>query len=268
MKSIYAFLLSLVLSVGLPAQIEDAPETSAEKSPVLTERLNTADWVLDIGAFYANVDSNIRIDGTNGNIGTELDFESDLGLAEREALFNASVTYLGWNRWIVGAEWFDLNRHASASLRRDVEWGNTLLPVGADVDAYFNVNIVRVFAGYELYQSDRSRAGASIGIHGAGMEAGIDARFTLAEGNLGQFESEADTGAILPLPNFGLWAHHAFTERLVGTVRFDAFALEIDEYRGTLISTGASLRYRATEKFSLGAGYSFFDLEVSMERQL
>ena len=268
MKSTIISLLCLLLPCAAMAQSStDKPDETAKSDPlVLKEVIENAHWVVDIGAFYANLDSNIRIDGAGGNFGTELDFESDLGLEEREALFNASVTYAGWDRWIIGAEWFELDRNASTTLRRDVEWGNTLLPLGAAINAYFNVNIVRVFASYDLYRTDNTRAGVSMGVHSAGMEAGIDARFDLVGGSLGQFESDADTGAILPLPNFGLWVYHAFTDRLVGAVRFDAFALEIDEYRGILISTGASLRYRATEKLSLGAGYSFFDLDVRMER--
>lgn len=268
MRVVLPVLLSLLLSISLVGQTGESTTGTVQLQPELSEVLRSANWVVDIGAFYANVDSNIRIDGARGNLGTDLDFESDLGLAEREALFNASVTYLGWDRWIAGLEWFELDRTASSSLRRDIAWGNTLLPVGANFDAYFNVNIFRLFTGYELYQSNTSRVGIGIGVHGAGMEAGIDARFELAGGTFGVFESEADTGAILPLPNFGLWANHAFSERLVGSMRFDAFALEIDEYRGTLLSAGANLRYRATDRLSVGAGYSFFDLEVNMERRL
>jgi hypothetical protein len=270
MKRISLLLLSLLLSCGSVAWAQNDANDSAQNlsSENLVELLDRAKWVVDVGAFYANVDSNIRIDGARGNLGTTLDFESDLGLTEREALFNASISYLGWDRWIIGAEWFELNRNASASLQRDITWGTTLVPLGAQADTYFNVNIVRLLAGYELYRTDRTRAGASIGVHGAGMEAGIDARFDVGNGTLGRFESEADTGAILPLPNLGLWAHHAFTDRLIGGVRIDAFALEIDEYRGSLISAGANLRYRATEKFSIGLGYSYFDLEVSMDRRL
>lgn len=270
LKHLHRWTAIGLMSSGLVAQTtSDSPAPAGDRANSAEFRSNVfsgTDWILDLGAFNATVDSNIQVNGNGGNIGTLLDFESDLGLSKREVLFNASLSYHGWDRWSAGVEWFELNRSSRGSLRRDIEWGQTLLPAEAVFDTYFNVQIVRVFGGYELWRNEDTGVGLGLGIHGAGMKAGMDAEFTLAGGNLGSFEDDVGTGAILPLPNFGIWANHLFTDRLLGSVRLDGFALEIDEYKGALWNLEATLRYEATERFSIGAGYSFFRLDVEMNR--
>lgn len=144
------------------------------------------------------VDSHIRSDGNAGNVGTESDFESDLGLTERATPFDAWLSYHGWDRSTVGLKWFDLSRNASGSWERNITWGDTVIPVGAQSEAFFAVNIVRFFASYELSRTEKLNSGLGLGVHGAGLEAGIDSRLIFAGGAGFQFESEADTGAVLP----------------------------------------------------------------------
>jgi hypothetical protein len=271
MRSVGFFLL-LTSLVPLGAQTTPAGGVSPANIPstkeVKANPFEQVDWVVDIGAFLAQVDSNVRIDGRGpGDIGTIIDFETDLGLAEQELLFNAQVIYQGWDKWSLGLEWFQLNRSSAGSLHRDIEWGDTSIPVGADISSFFDVNILRVFGGYEVWRNSDSIVGIGLGVHGADMTAGINGSFLVGNGRF-DFEEEADTGIMLPLPNFGIWGSHAFSDKLFGTMRVDGFALEIDEYRGVLWSLGANLRYKATDQLSLGAGYSYFYLEVDMERRL
>lgn len=270
LKLVTAFALIVLASSDLRAQTAVSPtatgESSSSSPPIVSEVFTQSDWILDLGMFYANVNSNIRVDGNAGNFGSDLDFETDLGLSEHELLFNASLSYHGWNRWRAGVEWFELNRGSMGTLRRDIQWGQSLLPAEAAFETYFDVQIVRIYGGYELWRNDTTGVGLGLGIHGAGMKAGIDAEFSLAGGSFGTFSDEVSTGAILPLPNFGIWANHLFSPRLLGSVRADAFAIEIDEYKGELWSLAASVRYKATERLSIGAGYSYFLLNVKMER--
>ena len=258
-------------AVSLAAQTSVSPTAGEESSPAHDAPVATvftkSDWLIDLGIFYANVDSKIRVDGLAGaGRSSDLDFESDLGLSEQELLFNASASYHGWEKWSAGIEWFQLNRGSSSTLSKHIEWGDTLLPAEAEIDTFFDVTIFRIYAGYELWRNDTTGIGLGAGVHGAGMKAGIDAKFNLAGGNFGEFSDEVDTGAILPLPNFGIWANHLFSDRLLGSARVDGFFLEIDEYRGVLWSSEINLRYKATDRLSIGAGYSYFLLNVEMQR--
>jgi len=262
--------LGLVAAGSLSAQFPATPpaaETNESTDAEVTQAVfSEADWIVDLGMFYAFVDSKIQVNGSGGVVRRDVDFESDLGLSDNELLFNASVTYAGWDKWLLGLEWFQLDRGAMGTLRRDIEWGDTVIPAQAAIETFFDVDILRLWAGYELWRNDHSGVGVGGGFHGAGMKAGLDASFSLAGGTVAEFSDEVSTGTILPLPNFGIWANHLFTPRILGSLRADAFAIEIDEYKGSLLSFEASLRYKATERFSVGAGYSFFKLNVKMER--
>lgn len=265
------FLLSGSFLLVAPGHAQQGGSVSTAPSREVVEPrhiLDEVDWVVDLGAFYAQVDSNVRVDGKGPlDVGTGIDFESDLGLAEQELLFNAQIIYQGWEKWSLGVEWFQLDRNATGAAKREIDWGDTTIPVGATVDSYFDVDIFRVFGGYEIWRNSSSVVGLGLGVHGADMGVGITGNFT-AGGNRVDFDEEAGTGSIIPLPNFGVWGSHAFSDKLYGSLRLDGFALEIDDYRGVLWNVEANLRYKATEQLSLGAGYSYFFLEVDMDRKL
>ncbi|RKX34762.1 MAG: hypothetical protein DRP71_06030 [Verrucomicrobia bacterium] len=226
-----------------------------------------SDWIVEVGAFWAGVDSEVRVDGANGEIGTEIDFENDLGLSDRELLFNVGVSYHGIEKWVFMVDWFDLQRSSSGTIDKYIEWDNTLLPVGAEVQGYFNIQVVRLFAGYTVWQNEKNEIGLGFGIHGTGVQAGLAAEGSVGGGYF-ELDSEVDTGLVLPLPDFGIWGYHAFSENLVGAARIEVFALDLGEYSGGLYSISASLRYKATDWLSVGLGYNFFKINANVNRAL
>ena len=99
------------------------------------------------------------------------------------------------------------------------------------------------------------------------MQTGINAFVNIGAGGTINFEETASTGALLPLPNFGIWASRAYSDKFLAGIRFDAFALDLDEYRGSLVSLEGFMRYQATPQVSLGLGYSYFRLSATMRRE-
>jgi len=228
------------------------------------------DWIIDVGVFWAGVDTKIRADGKNGGRGAEVDLENDLGLSDREALFDMALYYKGWNRWVIGLEWFELRRNTMHVLEKDIDWNDIIFPIGVETNSYFDLNVVRLSVTYRLLDTPRARIGVGFGVHGTGAKAGIKGVLSAGpEDNFGvETESEVETGAIIPLPNFGIWGTYVFSDKFIGLVNLEGFAMNYEEYSGSLWRLEASLRYEASDYLSLGIGYAYFHVEVDLDKKL
>ena len=160
-------LLGLVANAQVAVEVEgttDEPvSTVAQRRDISEHVFYDVNWVLDAGTFYAQVDSEIRVDDSNGNIGTYIDLEDDLNLSEAELLFDVALGYHGWEHWSLEFEWFELNRNSSGVLAKDIYWNHSILPVGAEFDFYFDVEVYRVLLGYEVWSSPHSVLGLGFG---------------------------------------------------------------------------------------------------------
>ena len=105
-----------------------------------------------VGGFWPDVDTSVRIDGNGGRIGTQLDFESDLGLDDRDALFMAGAGMRIGERHYLDLLYFDLSRDSSHEIERtievgDVSGGTTVATVAVVAGAIAIVAII--FEGFE-----------------------------------------------------------------------------------------------------------------------
>ena len=87
-------------------------------------------WTLEVGAYAPNVKTTAHFDSTTLGVGTSVNFEQDLGLDDRKV--NAQIlgrVRLG-ERWRIEAEYFGLNRSATNTINRTINWGGNIYPIG------------------------------------------------------------------------------------------------------------------------------------------
>ncbi len=241
-----------------------AAEDSVE---IETETLAQTDGVqLELGYYYPNLSTQIRVD-TDIGLGTEIDFEDDLDLSDRKGLWSFELNAPLGKRWLVQAEYLDLSRSSSATLERDLTWGEENYQIGAAVRSYFDVKIYRVSAGYRFYNRENWVFGGLIGAHVADTSAGIGLRLTNNTGGSVGWESEVDTGGVVPLPNLGLFWSWRFAEKWVLDTRADFLAVEISGIRGRLLAGALNASYVINPEWSVGLGYSVFDLNIDVDKE-
>ena len=113
--------------------------------------------------FYPKISSTVRLDPTTtGRPGTTLRLEDDLDLADRKGTpyFTAGMR-LG-ERWRLEFEYYTLNRSATKTGERQIEWGDVTFPVaGQRLQSTFDSTIYRLTGGYSFYKEPSAEAGAS-----------------------------------------------------------------------------------------------------------
>lgn len=105
---------------------------TAAPGSALAQRADDRVW-LQLGAFFPKIDSDIRIDASDEQLGTEIDLESDLGFKNSTTVFNGVLGYQFARRWHVEAEYFNVGRKSTATIDREIIIDDTVYPVNAEL---------------------------------------------------------------------------------------------------------------------------------------
>ncbi|MGZ8360298.1 MAG: hypothetical protein ACXWUX_07235 [Allosphingosinicella sp.] len=215
--------------------------------------------------YWPAVNTNVRLDNlTTANPGTEIDFESDLDLADRETLpaFTAGARLGGG--WSIIAEYFSVDRSGSATLARDIIVDDVVYPTNATVEGEFSSDVYRLAVGWAFARGENYEVGGALGLHATDFEVAISGQGSV---NGTPFQSVARRRDVLaPLPTLGLFGTVEVAPQVTLGARVDFMSLGIDDYDGRLINFQASAVYRIFENVGVGVGYRYVDYRVDVEK--
>jgi hypothetical protein len=216
-------------------------------------------WFFRLGAFFPNIDTKARADGTGGRVGTSIDFESDLGLSDTKTLpiFDASWRFAPNHRLELG--FLDLSRSGSTTLTADIEWQGQTFSRSTQVRGEFDSQITSFSYLYSFYHTPATELSAGIGLFYTKLEAGIS--------NQGPLSVNRSVTANAPLPVIALRAEQRFSEQWRGELRYQWFGIKVGDYDGSLNVFNAAVAYYPWKNWGVEAGYNYsrYDLKVSRD---
>ena len=240
---------------------------SAEESDESVSALRDSVFQLRIGAFFADLDSSIRIDSDLGRIGDGLVFERDLGMSENKTTLYGGVSWRFATKHVLEWEFFDLGRDGLKTVEKAWDIGDTTILANGQIASTFNVRINRITYKYRFFENARTSVNFMAGIHGMRVNANLALSGNLIVDGEPVFvlpdnpNVELDKTK-LPLPHFGLGINYAWTPRLTGHAMLKGFALEIGDTYGSLIEADIAAQYQLGENFGIGGGVKWFFLDV------
>jgi len=250
----FAVQIVMVMTATGYSCLAAAQASSWSVHPGLEDR-----WNFQLGAFFPNVDTTARLNGAGGLIGTEINFEDDLGLKDRKSTgsFLASVR-LG-ERWRIEGEYYSLSRNGTRTLSRTINWGDQTFVASTAVNTTFDTDIYRLSVGYSFIKNKEAELGVALGLHVTDIAASL-------VGTGGAVGQAADT--LAPLLTIGVYGAYAFSPRWLLSGRIDYFSLKYNEYDGSLLNLTAGIEYRVVRNFGIGAGWRYvdYDLDVTKAR--
>jgi hypothetical protein len=210
------------------------------------------------GVFLSWVNSEIRLDGESGQIGSEINLERDFGLGNDGQA--GPYALLGWRfskSWRVEFEYFSLGREATKVIDRDLIIGDTTYPVNGEVTAGLFTDVYRLSVGWSFLHNQNYELGANLGFYlsdfgvyaeGAGCAAGV----------CGSFQRE-ERDQLVPLPTLGLYGRYDINDTWSLNARADYFSIKIDQYRGSIIDVSGGISARVTKNLGLGVDFRYVD---------
>lgn len=253
--SVFSCLVLVLVSGAVSAPIQAAPGETHE----LLDRFS-----FTLGGFFTSVNTELRVDSTDGRLGDLLDFENELNLDASETLFRFSAEFLIKRRHQVKLGYYRLSRTSRpTTLTREIQFGDRTFPISVEVNAFFETEVIELSYTYWLVLKDKVAFGISAGgLNFFTFDAGLQAE----DANVGIIEGNA--GVDIPLPLFGVEVRYAIVPKLMlrGGIRFIAVS-DIDGYSGDSVDLSVALEHRTFQHFGFGIGFSSVSLNVDTEKR-
>ena len=216
---------------------------------------------IQAGYFLSAVDSGFRL-GTG--IGVDIDVEDLLGLDSSNSVFRVGALwrFTDNRRHRLDFSWFSLNRDGSRQILQDIviedKDGNEIpIDAGSTVDAFFDLDIYQFAYSYSFLQDERLDLAVQIGAYIMPIDVGLSVSGVIDEQGSARFTA--------PLPVLGLRMDIALTPRWFIRTGAQAFYLEYDNFRGSILKVNAALEYNPWDHVGIGLGFDTLKINVEAE---
>jgi hypothetical protein len=208
--------------------------------------------VLFGGGAIGFFDTNLRLGF--GPINTAISLENDVGLPESSGSFRVGGYYRLGRRHRFDLEYYEFNRDATQRLSAGITVNGRFIGIERLVNTTFNLSVVKGDYQFNVWKTDRLELGLNLGIYGATIETQVEVP------EEGVLEARDD---FVPLPLIGVRATNALTDNFTVTTSLQAFAAEIEPWKGSIVEVWLGAEYNFWKH--LGAGVAFDLVSGSLE---
>jgi len=259
-KSLSYILLPAVAAFLLLTGIGDA---LAQERPAWRDDPLGSQFVLGVGLFGPRLDTKVRLDSSTGIIGTEIDFESTLGMDDNDLLPLVLGYYRVAKKHRISFQYFRLDRHGNSVSDAPIRFGDVIFPANLPLSSFFNVDVYSLGYSYSLIHDEKKELAFNVGLQFQDIEMGIS-------GNLGPGFIREDADVVAPLPTFGGTFDYAISDKWIFTSLVGVFALEIDfgddsKFSGEILQINTGVAYKAFKNVAFALQYNYFRVDVDVD---
>ena len=248
---------ALMLGV-FPAYAKDKPEW---RSWPMGERVG-----VNVGAFFANLETTVRIDATNGAFGTAISFERDLGLDDTKTTLAAGAHWRFLKRSRLDFTYFELDRSGASSTSVNIRVGDNVFQANLPLQAFLDIQAFSVGYSYSILFDEKKELALGLALSFQELTVGIQG--TVAGQPL---EVSTTEDVLAPLPTFTGRFSYAFTPKWIFKFAVGYFFIETDfgntRLDGEILGVNTSIDWQVFKHFNVGLGYNFFDVDASTEKE-
>jgi hypothetical protein len=174
-------LLAVVLAAA--AMLPAVPATAQQHGTPVFDRFN-----FKLEGSWVGLSTQFRLDSEVLGEGTILSFEDDLDLDSNKNIPTVAFEWQIGRRHRLGVRWQDIDRSSSSQTLREIQWGDEIIPIEAEVALGFDLTQTFVDYAYFPWVKQRWAAGFGLGFRWLDLSASLAWRG-------GAFEVEGDTDA-------------------------------------------------------------------------
>ena len=236
-------LAVLLLSVATPAAAQRGYEPLFDKFNLRLE-----------GSWIASSTS-MRLDSELLGRGTELDFEDDLDLDGSSTIPSLAFDWQIAKRHKLGVRWQDLGRDSTSQALEEINWGDEVIPVNANITLSFDITQYFVDYAYFPWVKENWAAGFGLGVRVMEMSA------TLAweEEDLEGSTEAQGTG---PLPYLYFEYRRLFSDNWRFVAGLGWLQVKVEDIDGGQWVGRAGIEYLLGEHWGFGAAFNLATIDV------
>jgi len=241
------------LAASPPAPVE-RPALREEEQPYSWPHLS-----LSLGAeLLETVNTSLRVDSPTLGVGTEIDLEDDFNLDDHVLTGRIDAGWQMTRRQSLDLSLFQIKREGTRTIDRDIQIGDVVFPVNAEVTNKSDLLFVKLAYRYAFLDRERWHLGASLGLHSMDWST---------EWRAGSLALKEDFGFIVPLPVLGVFGSYALSPRWYLNASSEFFGLEYEQFDGFMNNTRLALEHRTFSHLGLGIGLDYFLINASLENE-
>jgi hypothetical protein len=210
-----------------------------------------APFTIQIGAYNAQAETDLRLDSSSGAIGTAVSFEGHLGGEDRKTVPTFDMLWRFNPRHAMEMSVVSLRRDGDTTLTATLNFGDRTFPINSAIHSTFDSDIVRVAYRWSFVHDERAEAGLLLGAHWTQMKTSV-----AATGSTVSLSEEASVD--YPLPTVGLMGSARIGEnwRIAGFGQL--LKLKIEDYDGEIVNFSVGLEWMFTRAMYAGLGYDYY----------
>jgi len=194
-------------------------------------------------------------------VGGVLNFENDLDLGSREFTPSLDFEWQIAKRHRLAGRWQAVNRRSNAQALTDIEWGDELIPIDADITLKFDVG--QFFIDYTFYPWVKERWALGVGIGLRWMDLTTALEWRLESGQVVDGQQNADVTA--PLPYVNVEYRRLLTEHWRMILSGGWLDVTIGDVSGGQWIARAGFEYLLGKRWSVGGAYNFASIDVDAD---
>lgn len=243
----------LLLGIG-PAYAKEKPQW---RSWPMGERVG-----VNVGSFFANLDTKVRLDGTGGVLGTSIDFEQDLGLDDTKTRIMAEGYWRFFERHRLDVSYFDLDRSGDGSSTIQIRFGDEVFQADLPLHAFLDIEVFNLGYSYSILFDEKKELALGLALSFQDIAVGLQGTQVLSGIEVSESES-----VLAPLPTFTGRFAYAITPKWIVATSIGYFTVEVDsggdELSGDVIAVNAGVKWQLLKHFNLGLLYQYFRVDVN-----
>ena len=205
----------------------------------------------------ATADTDLRLDADDGTLGTPLSAEDDLGLAKSGESADVEAEVRIRERHLVRFNYLRLDRRATTTLTRQIQFGNDTFQTGDEVESSLDLHEFTATYAYRFVRTQRFEFYGSFGIHLTELAA---------EGRVRARNLHEEQNEVAPLPALGLGAEVAFTDRIFVSAFVDYLQANVNDFDGDIFDARIAALWRFNRNISAGLGYYLVERRVDSQK--
>jgi hypothetical protein len=207
-----------------------------------------------LGMFITDRATSARLDSNNGDAGSDIDLEDDLGLEDSTTVGRFGGYYWFNPRHRLDFSIFDLSRDASRTIQETIDFGDQTFQINTVVNTSNDLTITKVDYTFAPLSRPRGFLGVIGGLYVSST------KLSLSSPNVGAAESEDVTA---PLPVLGVRGEYRATDRIALRGAIQWFGIDTGDVGGRLVDTYIGADYTFGERFAVGLALN--DVSLSVE---
>ena len=222
------------------------------------------------GYFLPNLDTTIQVTGPEGNIGSRISFERNLGLDDNKATGVLAVDWRFFKRHRLKYSYFELNRSAtSVDSSVTIIIGDNEFDVNLPIQSFFDISANELSYSYSVLFSERVDLFVGLGVSVQDIATGLQGTASFPEP--GAILSERlDATSPLPTLNFGF--RYAINDKWLIRSKLGWLAVEADLggdeiLKGQIINANVGIRWKAFKHVGFFGRYQLFDVDVDFREE-